>query len=445
MVIVGRANVGKSTLFNRVVGAPRAVVAREEGTTRDRVSEVVQKVQDESARYFIIDTAGLKRASDHFEESIQDQILDAIDSADVIVQVVDGTTEISHEDRAVAKTAHKAKKPFYLAVNKSDMKSAISDDRFKTLGVKDIFFISASHNQGVEELRTSYEEKLELRTKHDTADITVSLIGRPNVGKSSLFNRLGAKQAVLVADQAGTTRDVSSVRLTYHGTGIDLLDTAGMRKKSRQEIGIERFSVLKTLWAIQRSDICMLVLDATEIGTHLDQKLAGEIKAAGKGLILVITKWDLIEKDETAYNETMAKVRRAFEFIPWVPVIFVSSETGEHVTQLMELVVDIQAARKRELPTGSLNSLLRKAVAAHPPSGLKKQNPRLRYIVQTDTGPPVLTIFGSNTKFIHFSYIRYLEKLIRREYDINGTPILFAFSDRDDPSKVKTIKRRKNG
>ena len=261
------------------------------------------------------------------------------------------------------------------------------------------------------------------------------MIGRPNVGKSHLFNTLAGKQQAIVANIAGTTRDVNRLSLRYAGRNIELLDTAGIRKSGKQEVGIEKFSVLRTIQAIEESDICCLLMDAGEYNTALDQKLAGIIKEAGKGLIIVVTKWDLVDtSDDKIGDYTAAAVSRTFDFVPWAPLLFTSSVTGRNATKIFELATQIDARRHQEIKTRELNRILERCVSRHPPAGLKNTFPKLRYMVQTDTAPPWFVIFGSNLKLLHWSYKRYLERQLRESHDFTGTPIMFSFRQTDKPA-----------
>ena len=260
--------------------------------------------------------------------------------------------------------------------------------------------------------------------------LRIALVGRPNVGKSHLFNSLAGKQQAIVSNVAGTTRDVNRVSIRYQGQQIELLDTAGMRKPGKQEVGIEKFSVLRTLYAIEQADVCFLLMDVNEINTQLDQRIAGIIDEAGKGMAIVVTKWDSVEgKDAYTRDEIAPKISRTFDFTPWASLIFTSSVTGQNVTKLFDIALGICERRNQPTKTSVLNDTLRKSVDAHPPAGLKNTHPKLRYIVQTDTNPPWFVIFGSNLKFLHWSYKRYLEKQLRETYDYTGTPIKFSFRD----------------
>jgi GTP-binding protein len=438
VAIIGQANVGKSSLFNRMVRAQQAIVAREAGTTRDNV---LGRVEYRDHQFWLVDTAGLKDPNDEFEASIQEQIQEAAEAADVILVVVDSTQYVSDEDRVVAKKALKSKKPVILITNKADLKNSLPDDEFKRLGIKTIVRTSAEHNSGVTDVMNQIIGIIPERSEQVEDDILrVALIGRPNVGKSHLFNSLAGKQQAIVANIAGTTRDVNRVTIKYNKQTIELLDTAGVRRQGKQEVGIEKFSVLRTLQAIEEADVCFLLMDVNELNTQLDQRLAGIIAEAGKGLVIVISKWDSVEGKDAYTRDALApKIAYQFKFTPWAPLIFTSSVTGQNVTKLFDLAIDIETRRHQETKTRVLNDLLQKAVQKHPPAGLKNSHPKLRYMVQTDTTPPWFVIHGSNLKFVHWSYKRYLERLLRETYNYAGTPIKFSFRDE---KQIKANKER---
>ncbi len=438
VAIIGRANAGKSSLFNRMVRAQQAIVAREAGTTRDNV---LGKVSYGDHQFWLVDTAGLKTAEDEFEASIQEQIEEAAVAADVILVVVDSTQYVSDEDRLVAKKALKSKKPVLLITNKADLKESLADEEFRRLGIKDIIRTSAEHNSGISDVLKKLTDLLPPKREREADDVLrIALIGRPNVGKSNLFNTLAGKQQAVVANIAGTTRDVNRVQIRYNKRAVELLDTAGIRRQGKQEVGIEKFSVLRTLQAIEEADICFLLMDVNELNTQLDQRLAGIIAEAGKGLVIVVSKWDSVEGKDAYTRDALApKISYNFKFTPWAPLIFTSSVTGQNVTKLFDLAVDIDARRKQETKTRVLNELLQKAIQKHPPAGLKNTHPKLRYMVQTDDNPPWFVIHGSNLKFVHWSYKRYLERLVRETYDYSGTPIKFSFRDE---KQIKMNKER---
>jgi len=438
VAIIGQANVGKSSLFNRMVRAQQAIVAREAGTTRDNV---LGRVDHHGHQFWLVDTAGLKDPNDEFEAGIQEQIEEAAAAADVILVVVDSNQYPSDEDRLVAKKALKTKKPVILITNKTDLKTALHPDEFRRLGIKSILRSSAEHNEGVRDILDHIVKYIPQRHEVEGDDtLRIALIGRPNVGKSHLFNTLAGKQQALVANIAGTTRDVNRVALKYNGRSIEILDTAGMRKPGKQEVGIEKFSVLRTLQAIEEADICFLLMDVNELNVQLDQRIAGIIDEAGKGMALVVSKWDsVLGKDAYTRDALAPKIARTFDFVPWAPLIFTSSVTGQNVTKLFDLALDIKARQNQPTKTRVLNDLLQKAIQKHPPAGLKNTHPKLRYIVQTDTTPPWFVIYGSNLKFVHWSYKRYLERLIRETYDFSGTPIKLSFRDE---KQIKANKER---
>ena len=439
VAIIGQANVGKSSLFNRLTRSRTAIVAREAGTTRDNVvgkvsykrRNVDSAPSGDYSQFWLIDTAGLKTAEDEFEATIQDQIADASAAADVILVTVDSTAYPSDADRQLAKKALKSGKPVILIANKADLKGSLSIDEFKRLGIKNIIKTSAEHSIGISELLDSIAELIPPATETAPDDvIRVALIGRPNVGKSNLFNTLAGKQQAIVANVAGTTRDVNRVQVRYHSQTIELLDTAGIRRQGKQETGIEKFSVLRTMQAINEADVCLLLMDVNELNVQLDQRLAGIIDEAGKGLVLVVSKWDSVEgKDAYTHDEIAPQISYNFKFTPYAPLIFTSSVTGQNVAKLFDLAIDIYKHRRQECKTRALNDILQKAIAAHPPAGLKNSHPKLRYIVQTDVAPPWFVIYGSNLKFVHWSYKRYLERTLREAFNFAGTPIKMSFRD----------------
>jgi GTP-binding protein len=438
VAIIGQANVGKSSLFNRMVKTQQAIVAREAGTTRDNV---LGRVSYDDHQFWLVDTAGLKDPNDEFEASIQEQIQEAAEAADVILVVIDSTMYVSDEDRIVAKKALKSKKPVILIANKTDLKGSLDSDEFKRLGISTIMRTSAEHSQGIRDLMDEIVDIIPKRSQVEDDDtLRIALIGRPNVGKSHLFNTLAGKQQALVANIAGTTRDVNRVSIRYNQRPIELLDTAGIRKQGKQEVGIEKFSVLRTLQAIEEADICFLLMDVNELNVALDQRLAGIIAEAGKGLVLVVSKWDAVEGKDAYTRDALApRISRTFDFTPWAPLIFTSSVTGQNVTKLFDLALDIEARRDQPTKTRVLNDLLQKAIQKHPPAGLKNTHPKLRYMVQTDTTPPWFVIYGSNLKFVHWSYKRYLERLIRETYNYAGMPIKLSFRDE---KQIKSNKER---
>lgn len=434
VALIGQTNAGKSSLLNRLAHKNIAIVAREEGTTRDNVSARIDDA------FLLIDTAGLKDPTDDFEAGIQSQIEDAIDSADLILLTLDSTRYPDDRDKMIAKKALKSKKPVFLILNKSDISSGISDSDFLRLGIKseNTFRTSATTGLGTLELKkqiTKTVDRGEKSAKEHEKDITLALIGRPNVGKSSLFNALGKKQQALVSSRQGTTRDVNRLNIRYKDTTIEILDTAGLRKPGKREVGIEKFSALRTLAAIEESDICALLIDSTEPHVKLDQSLAGEIVKAGKGIIVVLTKTDLRSHEEI--DKILDDLETDLNFLPFAPVLLTSSETGDNVTHLFELALQISAARKTTIKTSDLNKILNEAILEHKPTGLKNTHPKPKYIVQTDSCPPWFVVHGHDLELLHWSWKRFLENKLRETYPFIGTPIFFSFRDgsREKPEK----------
>ncbi len=432
VAIIGQTNVGKSSLFNRFVGRQQAIVAREAGTTRDSIAT---KVSYKQSQFWLIDTAGLKEAEDDFEATIQEQIIEATELADLILVVLDNTLHPSSEDKQIAKKALKSKKPVFLVVNKVDLKTSVEANEFLRLGIKDIFFTSANHNSGISELKDEIIKYLpQVKVKEDKNKLKIALIGRPNVGKSYLFNTLANKQQAMVANVAGTTRDLNRVEVKYKGQTVELIDTAGIRRSGKQERGIEKFSVLRSLQAIEEADICLLVIDSQEYGTALDQKLAGMIDEAGKGIIVVVSKSDLLDtaNQDDDKNKIMHRIINRLKFIPYAPLVFTSSVTGKNVTKIFELAQMIMNNRAQQIPTRELNRLLMEVKSRHIPPGLKNTRPKLRYIVQTDTNPPWFVVYGNDLKLLHWSYKRHLINAMRDQYDYTGTPIKFSFRENNN-------------
>lgn len=431
VAIVGRANVGKSSLFNAIIGHREAIVAREPGTTRDSIMAQASYLGRD---FWIIDTAGIKDAEDNFEFTIQEQILQAADSADIIIMVIEASVMVTEEDRQVAKLALKSKKPVLLIVNKIDKNPKADLSNFLKLGIKPVLATSATQQQGIEEALAEIAKDLPT-AKIIEADnrIHLAILGRPNVGKSLLFNALSKKQQAIVTTRAGTTRDINRSVVKFNGREIELLDTAGIRRSGKIEVGVEKFSVIRSLSAIEQADVALLLIDSGEVGVQLDQKIAGLVKEAGKGLILVISKWDIVEDNDAFTRDKLAGVVKSeFEFVPWAPLIFTSSITGQNVVKLFELALNIVENRGQKISTGELNRWLRAAVDAHPPAGLKNSYPKLNYITQTDESTPTFKVFGSHTKLLHWSYKRYLDKQLRLSFGYEGTPLKFYFLEKHE-------------
>ena len=416
VALIGQTNAGKSSLLNRMAKKNIAIVAREEGTTRDNVMATIDNA------FVLIDTAGLKNPSNDFEASIQDQIADAIEVADVILVTLDSAKYFDHKDAQIAKNALRSGKPVYLVLNKCDLGESLPITEFRALGIapENIYYVSATTGEGIQKLKSVLPRG---RADKNSDVLKLALIGRPNVGKSSLFNSLGKKQQAIVSSKQGTTRDVNRVNVKFKGRELEILDTAGLRKPGKREVGIEKFSAIRSLAEIEESDISALLVDATEPHSTIDQSLAGQIVDAGKGIVVVLTKADLVEDTD----EILDELERDFNFLPYAPVLITSSETGKNVTKLFELALEIDENRHQEVKTSELNRILNDAITSHIPAGLKNTRPKPKYIVQTDVCPPWIVVHGHDLELLHWSWKRFLERKIREKYPFVGTPIMFSF------------------
>lgn len=444
VAIVGRANVGKSSLFNAILERREAIVAHEAGTTRDSITARASYTDGdgETRDFWLVDTAGMKVAADDFELTIQEQIVQAADAADVIWVVVEAHIMITEEDRRVARLALRSGKPVFLVINKADKARKGDLTTFLRLGIINTVATSTTQHDGIEELLQKLfvaVPKTDFGASIGIADdrLHIALLGRPNVGKSALFNSLAQKQQAIVADLAGTTRDINRAIVKYQGRELEIMDTAGIRRPGKIGQGIEHFSVLRSLQAIEQADICYLLMDVNELGVQLDQKIAGMVKEAGKGLVLVVSKWDSLD-DKTPFSRDAIAPRIAgdYDFVPWAPLIFTSSITGQNVTKLYDLALEIDAQRKKRITTSDLNKWLRDTVDKHPPAGLKNRAPKLNYITQeTDNPIPAFKVFGSSTKFVHWSYRRYMDRALRVKYGYEGTPVQFWYIEKHETHK----------
>jgi GTP-binding protein len=441
--VVGRPNVGKSSLFNRLTGTRQAITHETAGTTRDAN---FANVDWRGRRFALADTAGLSKAGNEIEVAAQEQIRQVADIADMLVVVVDAGMELTTEDLEAARVALRSKKPVILALGKADTMGQTTPESFRRLGIPTIIPVSAVHGRGTGDLLDAIASMLPKEPKlavEETPPLKLALIGRPNVGKSSLLNSLVGKQAAVVSNMPGTTRDTSSSLLKYHGREIEILDTAGLRRRGRIEQGIEKFSALRTVGAINQADICILVMDAHDGVAAGDLNLAGQIIEAGKGLIIVMNKWDAVEdKENNTQAQMTARIQSQFQFVWWAPLVFTSATTGLHVARLMELAVQIDARRHTKLATGPLNRFIEKLIDKLPPSGLKGRLPKLNYVTQTDTNPPTFTFFCTYPDLVHWGYKRYLENNLREEHDFVGTPIRFEFRHKHEDAKFITGQRK---
>lgn len=448
VALVGRANVGKSSLYNAFLGRREAIVAKEPGTTRDSlISKVIWKNQE----FFIVDTAGAKDPDDDFEFTIQEQISQATENADLILLLTEANVPINDIDRKLSNQALKSKKNVLLVINKIDQVKNINDiNHINQVGIKEDIYISVTQNRGIENLLNKIVQNLPKikPKKEDQEKIKVSIVGRPNVGKSNLFNGLLKKQQAIVSDRAGTTRDINRHSIKYNSLNIEFLDTAGIRRSGKIEVGVEKFSVLRTIKAIEESDVCLLLIDVNELNVQLDQKIAGMIKDAGKGIIIVVSKWDIAtDKDPYLRDKIAHQIKYSFDFVSYSPMIFTSSVTGQNLTKLFDLIIEVTNNRKQKIPTSQLNNWLSGAITEHPPSGTKNRSPKLNYIIQEkDNDVPAFKIYGSNTKFVHWSYKRYLENRLRQKFGFEGCTIQIWFIEKhiahkhgESPKYTKTI------
>lgn len=434
VAIVGRPNVGKSQLFNRLAGKRLSIVEDTPGVTRDRL----YAGSDWRGRDFsIIDTGGIEPFADNeILKFMRYQAETAIHHADVIILITDLRTGITAADEDVATMLQKCGKPIVLAVNKCDRPGEPDPDfyEFYNLGLGEPYAISALHGYGIGELLDAAyayfppEEEGEIENER----IRVALIGKPNVGKSSLLNRVLGEERVIVSDVAGTTRDSVDAELENEFGKFTFIDTAGIRKKSKVEEKIEKFSVMRSLMAVERSDVCVIMIDASEGVTEQDTRVAGEAHNAGKACIIVVNKWDLVEKDGKTMKEYTLRIREGLAYMPYAPVLFISALNGQRVNQLFELAVKVYEQNHRRITTGQLNAVLSEATARVQPPTDKGRRLKIYYMTQASTAPPTFVCFCNDARLFHFSYQRYLENQIREVYGLEGTPVRMVIRQRGD-------------
>jgi len=434
VAIVGRPNVGKSTLFNRLAGRRLAIVEDTPGVTRDRL---YTKTDWNGREFDIVDTGGIEpKADSEILMHMREQALLAIETADVIVFVTDFTTGVTAADEDVSKMLLKSGKPIVLCVNKMDSIGKVNPDiyEFYSLGLGEPFALSAIHGHGTGDILDECVANLPAQRDDDEDDdvIRVAIIGKPNAGKSSLVNRILGEKRVIVSDVAGTTRDaIDSTFENEHGKYV-FIDTAGIRRKSKVNDNIEYYSVLRANMAIERADVCVIMIDAREGVTEQDTKVAGLAHEAGKASIICINKWDLIKKDTHTMDKMRKDVMRDLSYMTYAPIVFISALTGQRVDRLFELVNFVNEMASMRITTGMLNELLSDAVARVQPPTDKGKRLKIFYMTQASVRPPTFVAFCNDIELFHFSYRRYLENQIRNVYGLEGTPIRMIIRSRDD-------------
>lgn len=443
VALVGRPNVGKSTLFNRIVGRRIAVVSDVPGTTRDRL---YAEAEWAGVAFNLVDTGGiellpgwdsapLSEDSNEFMEGIVQQARIAIQDADVVVLVVDGQVGITSADREVAEVLRRSEKPTLVAANKLESTKLWDQAyEFYELGLGVVSPISAVHGTGVGDLLDEVVAAIPpIEPEYETEDtVRIAILGKPNVGKSTLLNKLLGEERVIVSPLAGTTRDAIDSRLRWHGQEYTLIDTAGIRRRGKIEPGVEKYSVLRAIKALDRADVALLVLDATEGITAQDTHIAGMITDEEVGVIVLVNKWDAVEKDAHSMPQYVEFVQDELKFMSYAPILFISAQTGQRVSKIMPLVNKVQEARHKRIPTSQLNKLMRDAVTQHAPP--QKAGVRLKffYATQAETVPPTFVFFVNKPALVHFSYQRYLENKIRELEPFAGTPIRLRFRARSE-------------
>lgn len=433
VAIVGRPNVGKSTFFNYLAGERIAIVDDTPGITRDRI---YAEAEWRGRAFSIIDTGGIEpNTEDHILRSMRAQAEIAIETADVIVFLVDLKTGMTADDADIAEMLRKSAKPVVVAVNKADHVGEMPADayEFYNLGLGDIFAISSAHRLGIGDLLDEVFIHFPPEASDEEASdiIKVAVIGKPNAGKSSLVNRLLGEERSIVSDQPGTTRDAIDSDLVNEQGHYRVIDTAGLRKKSKIDESVEKYSMIRSLAAIERADVCLIMIDAAEGVTEQDTKVAGYAHNAGKASILVINKWDLVEKETGTLEAYERSVRDKFPFMQYAPILFISAKTGQRVTKIFDLINKIFQQSSLRLTTGMLNDMIGEAVAMVPTPQDKGRHLKIYYATQVGVRPPQFVLFVNDHKLMHFSYERYLENQFRKNFGFLGTPVWFMLRDKN--------------
>ncbi len=435
VAVVGRPNVGKSTLFNALAGEKISIVKDTPGITRDRIYADVTWL-DKS--FTLIDTGGIEPESkDIILSQMREQAQIAIDTADVILFMVDVKQGLVDTDSRVADMLRRSGKPIVLAVNKVDSFQKYEADvyEFYNLGIGEPFPISSVNKLGfgelLDEVISHFEQDAEQDEEEDERT-KIAIVGKPNVGKSSIINKLIGENRLIVSDIAGTTRDAVDTEVVYHGKEYVFIDTAGLRRKNKIKEELERYMIIRTVTAVERADIVVLVIDAVEGVTEQDAKIAGIAHDRGKATIIAVNKWDLIEKDNKTVNQFTQKIRQILSFMPYAEILFISAETGQRLPKLYEMIDIVYENHAMRVATGVLNEIMAEAVALQQPPADKGKRLRLYYITQASVKPPTFVIFVNDKELMHFSYTRYLENQIREAFGFRGTPLRFIIRERKE-------------
>jgi len=435
VAIVGRPNVGKSMLFNKLIGQRLSIVEDTPGVTRDRIYGECEWV---GRRFMLVDTGGIEpRTDDQILTFMREQAQIAIDHADVIIFLTDVKSGLTASDQEVANLLLRSGKPIVLAVNKMDSTGALNPDfyEFYNLGLGDPIAVSAVHGHGTGDLLDECVKYFPPASEEDDEEddvIRVAIIGKPNVGKSSLTNRILGQERMIVSDVAGTTRDAIDSYFENETGKYVFIDTAGMRKKSRVDESIERYSVLRATMAIDRADVCLIMIDATEGVTEQDTKVAGMAHEAGKASIIVVNKWDLVEKDGKTMDRMREDIRRDLSYMTYAPVLFLSAATGQRVGRLFELINYVHGQACTRITTGMLNNVLEDAQTRVQPPTDKGRRLKIYYMTQVGVKPPHFVVFCNDARLFHFSYRRYLENCIRSVFGLEGTPVILSIRERGE-------------
>ena len=428
--LVGKPNVGKSSIFNRLIKENKSIIMDTPGVTRDRI---YGKVEYNNKRFHLIDTGGISFGDDDFQKDILAQATLAIDEADLVLFVVDGIEDIDASDRKVAEILHRTSKPVIVVVNKLDNdKRKDNLYNFYELGFSELIAVSASHNMGINELLNTITKDLPEEEIKEDNTIKFSIIGRPNVGKSSLINAILNENRAIVSDIAGTTRDAIDTKFKYNHEDITVIDTAGMRKKGKIYESVEKYSLIRSLKAIDRSDVCVLVIDASTGIIEHDKHIASYALDAGKGIVICVNKWDTINNPDSDIRHWKEEIKNEFQFIPYAHVVFLSAKTKKRVSTLMPEVINAYNNNRKEVKTSLLNNIIMEAVSLHEPPSYKGKRLKIYFVSQTGNCPPKFTFSVNNKGLVHFSYERYLENQIRNNIDFDGTPIILQFKNKSE-------------